>query len=38
MQMSPFQMSGSGDSHAKTSHWREWGRELGLEEQIWTLS
>lgn len=31
MQMSLFPMSGREDSHAKTSRWREWGRELGLK-------
>lgn len=33
MQTSLFQESGSGDSHAKTSRWREWGQELGLKGQ-----
>ena len=30
LQMSLVPMSGSEDFHAKTSRWREWGRELGL--------
>src|SRR5688500_13685245 len=31
MQQSLFPMSGQGDSHVKTSRWREWGRGQGLK-------